>query len=145
MPRFWRNWLLTVSALMAFMGAFMGVLSVTAITSFTGLFDRLFWPDAGPDAGTVRFQRYVIGGAGGVMAAWGILLYALARWAFAHLDRAVLNALAASAIAWFVLDSAAKIAAEATLFVAGNVPLLVALLLPLVRGSRMPPPERTTA
>ena len=130
---------------MAFMGAVMGVLSVTAITSFTALLDPVFWPDAGPDAGTVRFQRYVIGGAGGVLAAWGILLYGLAGGALAPLDRGALNAIAASAIAWFVLDSAAKIAAEATLFVAGNVPLLVALLLPLVRGSRMPSPERTTA
>ena len=137
--------MLTVSALMAFMGAVMGVLSVTAITSFTALLDPVFWPDAGPDAGTVRFQRYVIGGAGGVLAAWGILLYGLAGGALAPLDRGALNAIAASAIAWFVLDSAAKIAAEATLFVAGNVPLLVALLLPLVRGSRMPSPERTTA
>ena len=145
MPRFWRNWLLTASALMVLMGTVMGVLSATAITAFTALLDPIFWPDAGPDAGTVRFQRYVIGGAGGVMAAWGILLYTVARGTLGRLDQGALNALAASAIAWFVLDSAAKIAAGAPLFVAGNVPLLVALLLPLVRGPRMPAPERTTA
>ena len=116
----------------------MGVLSVSAITAFTGVFDPIFWPDTGPDAATVRFQRYVIGGAGGVMAAWGILIYATARSALSRAEPAMLSALAASVIAWFVIDSAAKVASGAALFVAGNVPLLVLLLLPLIRGRSAP-------
>ena len=153
MVRFWQNWLMAVGALCAVMGLVLGVFSLTAITAFTGLFDPIFWPDAGPDAGTVRFQRYVIGGAGGMTAAWGILIFAIARSALSRPELPILNALTASVIAWFVIDSAAKIAAGAAFFVAGNVPLLVLLLIPLIRvrgavgggaqvQSRMTLPER---
>ena len=153
MSSFWRNWLMVVAVLMALMGLVMGVLSVSAITAFTGLFDPVFWPDGGPDAATVRFQRYVIGGAGGVMAAWGILVYAIARSALWRPEPWLASALTASVIVWFVIDSVAKLASGAAFFVAGNVPLLVALLLPLVREraalwggaqvqSRMTLPER---
>ena len=87
------------------------------------------------------------------MAAWGVLIFAIARSALWRAEPGMLTALATSVIAWFVIDSAAKVAAGAAFFVAGNVPLLVLLLVPLVRmrgapelgaqvQSRMTLPER---
>ena len=146
---FWRNWLMAVAALMAVMGLVLGVLSLTTVTALTGMLDPIFWPDTGPDGGTVRFQRYAIGGAAGVMAAWGILIYAMARASVSRPEPWLLNALTASVIVWFVIDGAAKVASGAAIFVAGNLPLLLLLVIPLVRmraafGAEVQVQSRTT-
>jgi hypothetical protein len=155
MMMFWRKWLMVVSGLVVVMGVVFAILALTPIFPLlAGLLDPIFWPDAAADPGTVRFQRFAFGVSGGVTAGWGVLIYALARWAFAGAERWVWNALMASSLTWFVLDSAVSAASGAIFNVAFNAVFVALFLLPLIRTrglfrlggaqvqSRMTLPER---
>ena len=129
---FWYRWLLTVFVFFMLFGvayAFFGVSGLFAI--MLDPIDQALW--AGPmPAEAEPFARFSFGIIGALLVGFGELGWFVTRYALSRRETWAWNALAASALVWFVIDSVVSIWSGAAINAAFNVGFGLLLLVPLV-------------
>ena len=120
------------SAAVVGLGLVVALASHPATNAITGLIaDLVFWPLNGQPTLDQPAARLLAAISGGVMVGWGAMLWLVAT-RLLPADPSLAAALVrTSAVAWFVVDSAASIAAGAPLNAMLNLVFLAAFLLPL--------------
>jgi hypothetical protein len=130
--RFWLRWLY-----FAFVGStIIGVALVSA--SGTALFGwwngpiaRNFWGRPAFPADADAYRGWITAVLGATLAAWSVLGALVTRSAFARRERWARDAIVASLVVWFPLDTIASMAAGVWVNVWFNVVALAALTPPL--------------
>ena len=131
--RFWQRWLLAVAVLCIVFGSVIALFSWSPLFSiFNGLVYDTFWPQSGPDAGSLSFMLWTYGMLGGTMAGWGVFIAYLARHPFANKEHWAWECLAIGIAVWFLIDTAVSIFINAYFNVAINVLLLLLVAAPLL-------------
>jgi hypothetical protein len=95
------------------------------------LADILFWPLDGAQTGDHSTTRLMFAIGGGVLTAWGVLLWMLVDQVMAQMPDVARRIILTMAMTWFVVDSSASVLAEAPVNVIANLPFLAMYLLPL--------------
>ena len=96
--------------------------------------DVLIWPLDGGETLAAPETRLGFAISGGLMLGWGLMIWQLAGEPLARAPEAIRGSIRASVLAWFMLDSAGSVAAEAALNVVGNLVFLALFLWPM-RGA----------
>ena len=136
--RFGERWLTGVGVLFLVFGVVMAVAGGTELfrAVFGPLIDSAFW-EAGVAPEARRFQLWVYGAWGGTVAGFGLLLALVAKPALSEGNRRLrLGALAAVTV-WFLVDTSASLVFGVwrnALLV--NVPIYLAMALPLAFADR---------
>jgi hypothetical protein len=131
MFEFFRLWLIVVGAGIAVGGVLFSLLGGTRIfAGMNRLIDPAFW-DALPDAPARRFQAWIYGVMGAIMAGWGLTVAILVSQVWSTRQAWVWWSVAASVGLWFVLDTGQSLRYRVFANAAINTALLVALAIPL--------------
>lgn len=137
--RFARYWLTAVGLGLAAFGLVMATASTTAIfrAVFGPLVEHAFWSGAVPgEAGP--FRAWVYGTWGGTISGFGLLIAVTAKRATSD-DASLRLGLLAAVTLWFLVDTGASVAFGVWgNALAVNVPVYLALTIPLVWRSRRP-------
>lgn len=140
--RFWEQWLTAIGGLLVIVGIVMAVAGDTEYFRrlFGPLIEPAFWEgDMTPEAR--RFQLWVYGAWGGVVAGFGLLIAVIAKPALSDGNRRLrLGALSALTV-WFIVDTGASIAfgVWGNIFIV-NLPVYLAIAVPLAIGGRSQQP-----
>ncbi len=129
---FWYRWLLTVFVGFTLFGvayAFFGMSGLFAI--MLDPIDLALWGGPMP-AETEPFARFTFGIIGALLAAFGELGWFVTRYAVSRREPWAWNALAVSAIVWFVIDGIVSVWSGAAINVAFNLGFAVLLAIPLI-------------
>jgi len=100
------------------------------------LADLTFWPFDGAQSLAAPETRLAYGVGGGVMAGWGVMIWLLVDRVWPRDPQTARLLILTGLIAWFVIDSAASVAADAPWNVLVNVGFLLIFLLPLTVGGK---------
>ncbi|WP_374426339.1 hypothetical protein [Tabrizicola sp.] len=103
------------------------------------LTDLLVWPFDGAETLAASETRLALSIGGGVMLGWGLMIWQLAGEPLEHASDAVRGIIRASVLGWFLVDSAASVAAGAALNILPNLVFLALFLLPMRRGAKVVP------
>jgi hypothetical protein len=103
------------------------------------LADIVIWPMNGAETGQAPEARLLYAIAGGVLAAWGFMIWQLAGQAMAREPALIRGFVRQSVILWFAVDSAASVLAGAPLNVVANLGFLGLFLIPMLRGRAVQP------
>ncbi len=132
MFEFFRLWLLAVSCAMVAAGAAMAVTSGTPLfAALNRLIDPAFWA-AAPDPQTRRFQAWLYGIMGAVMAGWGLSIAIVVANAFASHQAWAWWSVTAGVLLWFPLDTGRSLLQRVYANAIVNVALLAVLAIPLI-------------
>ncbi len=101
--------------------------------------DLIFWPVDGAPGEWGPQTRFVSGVGGGVMTGWGVMLWLVSTRLYPRDPELGRTLILTSIGIWFVVDSAASIAAGAPLNAFLNVSFLVIFYVPLRRPVRTVP------
>jgi hypothetical protein len=131
MFEFFRLWLILIGAGLAVGGVLLSLLGGTRIfAGMNRLIDPAFW-DGLPDAPARRFQAWIYGVMGAIMAGWGLTVAILVSQVWNTRQAWVWWSVAASVGLWFVLDTGQSLRYRVFANAAINTALLVALAIPL--------------
>ena len=103
------------------------------------LTDLLVWPFNGAETLAASETRLALAIGGGVMLGWGLMIWQLAGEPLERAPDAVRGIIRASVLGWFLVDSAASVAAGAALNILPNLVFLALFLLPMRRGAKVVP------
>lgn len=103
------------------------------------LTDLLVWPFNGAETLAASETRLALAIGGGVMLGWGLMIWQLAGEPLERAPDAVRGIIRASVLGWFLVDSAASVAAGAALNILPNLVFLALFLLPMRRGAKVAP------
>lgn len=131
--KFYQQWLQAVSVLFVIFGLYVAFLSWSPLFGiFDYLINGVFWPGSGADSAMKQYMMWSWGMIGGAMAWLGIMIFAIARYAFPKKEKWSRNSLAIGMIAWFVVDSFMSAYTKAYFNVLANAVMLVLAGLPLL-------------
>jgi hypothetical protein len=131
--KFWRSWLLAVSALIILFGLFMALLSWSPLFAVFDIpVNGVFWAGSGPDAHAKAFMLWAYGMLGATMAGWGVFLAYIVRHPFSKKEPWSRDCIAIGVSAWFVVDSFMSAYTGAFFNVAINAILFALIAIPLV-------------
>ena len=104
---FWQRWLLVVSILVVLFGVVMALFNGTVLFAlFNSQIDPVFWGAAGIPADAARFQQWIYGVLGAMMAGWGVFLAFIAHYPFKAKERWSRNCMIVGLLLWYTLDTA---------------------------------------
>ncbi len=98
--------------------------------------DLLIWPLDGRETGTDPMTRLMFAIGGGVLAAWGWLIWRLTAELLPREPALARSLIRQSVLTWFVIDSTGSVLAGAPANVVGNLAFLALFLVPLAWGRR---------
>lgn len=130
--RFHRFWLKITAVVVGSFGPvfFLGTMAQTLEPARLTL-DILSWPLDGATTYASPDTRFLSALTGGFLLGWGVLIWRLSSRVYDAAPEAVRQAVLASVIAWFVLDSAGSIASGNASNAAFNVVVLLLAVGPL--------------
>ncbi|MDP3196551.1 hypothetical protein [Tabrizicola sp.] len=99
------------------------------------LADILIWPLDQAQTIALPETRLAFAIAGGVLTAWGLMIWHLAGELLQSAPKPVRAIIRTSVLCWFVVDSAGSVAAGAALNILPNLVFLALFLVPM-RGAR---------
>ncbi len=130
---FWQRWLLVVSLIIIAFGVALALLNGTVVFAlFNSQIDPVFWGAAGIPADTARFQQWIYGVLGAMMAGWGVFLAFIAHYPFKMKEKWARNCMAAGLLLWYVLDTGISLYFGVYFNALFNTVLLVLGLVPLL-------------
>jgi hypothetical protein len=130
---FWQRWLLVVSLLISLFGILMTFLSGSIVFDlFNHLINPVFWKSSPIEDNAQRFQQFVYGVLGAVMAGWGVFMSFIAHYPFRNKEKWAWNCIVAGTIVWFVLDNSISLYQNVYLNAIGNTGLFILVMLPIV-------------
>lgn len=142
----WYRWLLVVYTVFVLFGLAFAVGSGTGL--FAPLVDQInthFWGSAALSPEAAKFQLFAYGIAGSLTAAFGEICWFVTRYAIAKREMWAWNALAASIVLWYVIDSGISAYTGAMINVLSNTLLAALVVIPLIGIRRHLSPARTAA
>ncbi len=131
---FWQKWLLLVGIYLVIFGLYLAFFSQSGLMDyiFNRNIDRNFWVDSELPENAVRFQVWIYGVLGAVIAGWGTLLAFWAWYPFRTRERWAWNGLVLSTCVWFFADTAISIFSGVFFNVMVNTIILFLLVVPLI-------------
>jgi hypothetical protein len=133
---FWCRWLWIASLLLIVFGAATAALNRTiAFSAMNRWIDPVFWP-AGLPEGASAFQGWVYGAWGATIFGWGVMVAALARWAFPRREAWAWWTMTASISAWYIPDTVISALNGVWVNVLLNTVLMLLFTIPLAATRR---------
>lgn len=130
---FWQKWLLFVGIYLVVFGLYLTFFSQSSLMDF--LFNRQinpnFWAAEELSENTLKFQGWIYGVLGAVIAGWGTLIVFWAHYPFKTRERWAWNGLASGTAIWYCADTIISAIYGVTFNVVFNTVLLVLLVIPL--------------
>jgi hypothetical protein len=99
---------------------------------FNKQIDPIFWVNAELPESTLKFQGWIYGVLGAVIAGWGTLIAFWSFYPFKTRERWAWNGLAFGTGIWYCADTAISVICGVTFNIAFNTIMLVLLATPLV-------------
>jgi hypothetical protein len=131
--RFWRYWLLAVSAFIVTFGLIMAVLNATIVFSFfNAQINPVFWGLNPVPMPAQAFQAWVYGAWGATVMGWGITMVFVAWFPFGLRQRWAWFCVLVSVVFWYLLDTGVSLWFGVIINVLLNSIILVLVLIPLV-------------
>ena len=134
---FHKSWL-KISAIVIGIGGPIFALGSTEATMEPArlTLDILSWPLDGATTYAHPDTRFLSALTGGFLTGWGVMVWMLATHVYDHAPEAVRKTLLASALAWFVTDSAGSIASGNASNALFNIAVLLLVVGPMWRPAR---------
>lgn len=131
---FWQKWLKFVGIYLAIFGLCLSFFSQSDLMSilFHDQIDPSFFKGDAISDDTHRFQGWIYGVLGAVVAGWGILIAFWAAYPFCSKQPWAWKGLAVGVIAWYLPDTFISIKFQVYFNVVFNTFLLAVLILPLI-------------
>lgn len=135
---FWRRWMMVVTLGMVVLGLALPFTSFVDVTLGPEYYNNYFDYDAYSTIsdGDMRFQTFLYGIMGAVMASWSIVMFFLVMFPLRQGQKWAWFALAISLIIWFVGDSYASVATGFEVHAVLNLSVLFLLGIPLLATYR---------
>jgi hypothetical protein len=131
---FWQKWLLFVGIYLVVFGLYLTFFSQSSLMNF--LFNRQidpnFWVSAEISENTLKFQGWIYGVLGAVIAGWGTLIAFWAHYPFKSRERWAWNGLAVGTGIRYCADTVISAIYGVTFNIVFNTVMLVLLATPLV-------------
>lgn len=130
---FWRKWLLAVGVYLVVFGLYLAFFSRSTLVYylFSRHIDPVFWPCSEIPSGVEKFQSWIYGVLGSVMAGWGAMITYWAYGPFRTQKSWAWNGLAVSIGIWYTADTLVSASAGVFYNVGFNSLMLLLLVLPL--------------
>ncbi|MBI5606023.1 MAG: hypothetical protein HY879_22040 [Deltaproteobacteria bacterium] len=131
---FWQKWILVVGIYLVVFGLFLTFFSQSSLMNvlFNNQIDPHFWTDSKLPENTFRFQGWIYGVLGAVMAGWGTLIAFWAYYPFKTGEKWAWNGLAFGTGIWYCTDTTISALYGVTFNIVFNTIMLVLLAAPLV-------------
>ena len=131
--RFWIRWLMVILIIMIVMGLALVFTPFVDMTLGSHYYNTYFDYDAYSviSDGDMRFQTFLYGVSGAVMASWSIVMLFLAIFPLRQGQRWAWFAIVISTIVWFIGDSYISIATGFALHAGLNLSVFIPLMIPL--------------
>lgn len=129
-------WLKAASLLLIGFGV---MVALAAVPSLGGparlLIDLAFWPVDGAQSLDAAEARLLCAVAGGMLVGWGALLYVISARLYEREPALARTMIMISIGSWFIVDSAASIAAGAAMNAVFNIGFLLLFAVPLMTSA----------
>ncbi len=133
----WCRWLWIASLVLIVFGIAMALLNQTIVfATLNRSIDPVFWPAQVP-GGVSAFQGWVYGAWGATVIGWGVMVAALARYAFPRREAWAWWAMAAGLGVWYVIDTAVSAMHGVWVNVVLNTVLIIMFAIPLAATCRV--------
>lgn len=131
--RFWIRWLMLILVVMIVMGLALVFTPFVEATVGSYYYNTYFDYDAYSviSDGDMRFQTFLYGVSGAVMASWAIVMLFLALFPLRQGQRWAWFAIFISTIVWFIGDGYASVASGFTIHAVINLGVFIPLMIPL--------------
>ena len=131
---FWQKWLLIVGIYLVVFGLFLTFFSQSGLMDFifNNQIDPIFWVNAELPENTFKFQGWIYGVLGAVIAGWGTLISFWAFYPYKTRERWAWNGLAIGTAIWYCADTAISAIYAVTFNIVFNTIMLFLLATPLV-------------
>jgi len=131
--RFWIRWLVVLWGVIIVMGLALIFTPLVDITIGSHYYNQYFDYDAYAviSDGDLRFQTFLYGISGAVLASWAIVMLFLVLFPLRQGQRWAWYAIFLSACVWFIGDGYASVATGFTLHAFLNLGLFIPLMIPL--------------
>jgi hypothetical protein len=131
---FWQKWLFFVGIYLVLFGLFLTFFSQSNIMDylFNKNIDLYFWGDSTLPESTFRFQGWIYGVLGAVIAGWGTLIAFWAHYPFKTQEQWAWNGLALATTIWYTADTTISAMHGIIFNVVFNTILLFLLAMPLL-------------
>ena len=135
---FWQKWLLIVGIYLIVFGIYLTFFSQSSFMDylFNNNINPTFWVDSEIPENTQRFQGWIYGVLGAVIAGWGTLISFWAYYPFKTRERWAWIGLAYGSGLWYIADTTISAIYGVTFNVVFNTILLFFLAAPLVFTKR---------
>jgi hypothetical protein len=129
-------WLKAASAMVIGFGLAIAIAALPVTAEPMRLFtDLVFWPFDGAQSLAAPETRIYCAVCGGVMVGWGVMMWRISTSLYPKEPELARSLILASTFSWFVVDSAASIAAGAPFNAVLNIPFLLIIIAPVWRAS----------
>lgn len=131
---FWQKGLLSVGIYLVLFGLFLTFFSQSNLMDllFNKQIDPNFWVNAELPENALKFQGWIYGVLGAVLAGWGTLISFLAFYPFKTRERWALNGLVLAIAIWYISDTTISVMYGVIFNVIFNTIMLFFLATPLV-------------
>jgi len=132
--KIWIHWLMVVLAIMTIMGLALVFTPFVDMTLGSHYYNTYFDYDAYSviSDGDLRFQTFLYGVSGAVMASWAIVMLFLVMFPLRQGQRWAWYALVISVLVWFIGDGYASVVTGFALHAGLNLSVFIPLMIPLV-------------
>ena len=132
--KFWQKWLLIVGIYLVVFGLYLTFFNQSSVMNF--LFNRQidpnFWETTELPKNALKFQGWIYGVLGAVIAGWGTLIAFWAYYPFKSCEMWAWNGLALGTAIWYCADTAISVIYGVTFNVVFNTVMLLLLATPLL-------------
>jgi hypothetical protein len=131
---FWQKWLLFVGLYLIAFGLYLAFFSQSNIMNFlfNNNIDPYFWDDTMLPENAIKFQAWIYGVLGAVIAGWGTLIVFWAHYPFKTREIWAWNGLASATAIWYISDTAISAIYGVMFNIVFNTIMLLLLGLPLI-------------
>jgi len=131
---FWQKWLFIVGIYLVVFGLYLAFFSQSTIIDylFNSNIDPYFWGTTGLTENMLRFQGWIYGVLGAVIAGWGTLIAFWALYPFKTRKKWAWNGLVSATAVWYISDTAISLHYGIIFNAVFNTIMLFLLAAPLV-------------
>ncbi len=132
---FWRKWFFAATLIVIVYGLGLAFFGQTAIFNYflNNQINTAFWGTTQITGNVLRFQRFIYGVLGAVVAGWGVILAFIASYPFKKKEKWAWESLVLGVCVWFIIDTGfsayygahSNALINVLLFIIAGVPLIL--------------------